>query len=126
MPHSVRTLLARSSLVAVFAVVGLMAPSGASASCNTQVNDTPAKLVPCITQTDLWNHMKAFEKIAVDNPSPADGHPSRNSGEPGYLASANYVADKMRAAGYNVTIQQYPFDYYAYKSEPSMSEVSPV
>jgi hypothetical protein len=32
---------------------------------------------------DLWNHMKAFQAIADANPSPADGHPSRNSGEPG-------------------------------------------
>ena len=126
MPHTLRTLLARASLLAVCALAGLLVPSSAgAATCSTQVNDTPAKLLPCITQTDLWNHMKAFEKIAVQNPSPADGHPSRNSGEPGYLASANYVADKMKAAGYDVTIQQYPFDYYAYRSAPTMSEVSP-
>ena len=27
-------------------------------NCSTQVNDTMAKLVPCVTQNDLWNHMK--------------------------------------------------------------------
>ena len=31
--------------------------------------------------------MQAFQAIADANPSPADGHPSRNSGEPGYKAS---------------------------------------
>jgi hypothetical protein len=69
--------------------------------------------------------MKAFQAIADANPGP-DGMPSRNSGEPGYKASADYVAQKMRDAGYNVTIQQYPFTYYAYRSQPTFSEVSPV
>jgi hypothetical protein len=68
--------------------------------------------------------MKAFQAIADDNPGP-DGHPSRNSGEPGYKASADYVAAKMEAAGYNVRLQPYTFTYYAYKSRPTLSEVSP-
>ena len=97
-----------------------------SAECDAQVNDTPSKLLPCIQQDDLWKHMQAFEAIAVANLSPADNHPSRNSGEPGYKASADYVAQKMTDAGYNVTIQQYTFTYYAFKAPPTMSEVSPV
>ena len=127
MSLAVRSIAGRSWVVAVFVVGGLLAPASASAtSCDTQVNDTPAKLVPCVQQTDLWNHMQAFEAIAQANPSPADGHPSRNSGEPGYLASAQYVAQKMTDAGYNVTIQQYPFTYFAYKAPPTMSEISPI
>ncbi|TME72632.1 MAG: aminopeptidase, partial [Chloroflexi bacterium] len=66
-----------------------------------------------------------FEAIAKKNPSPADGHPSRNSGEPGYKASADYVASVMSAAGYNVTIQTYTFTYYAFTGVPSWSETSP-
>ena len=50
--------------------------------------------------------MKAFQTIADDNPGP-DGHPSRNSGEPGYLASALYVANLMSDWGYSVHIQTY-------------------
>src|SRR5256714_4434630 len=96
----------------------------AQTQCGTQVNDTPSKLIPCITQTDLWNHMKKFQAIADANPSPADGHPSRNSGEPGYKASADYVAQVMTAAGYDVTIQTYKFTYYAYTSPPVFTEVS--
>jgi hypothetical protein len=89
------------------------------------VNDTPSKLLPCITTDDLWNHMKKFQAIADANPSPADGHPSRNSGEPGYKASADYVAHVMTDAGYNVTIQQYTFTYYAYTGIPAFSQTSP-
>ena len=69
--------------------------------------------------------MKKFQAIADANPSPADGHPSRNSGEPGYKASADYVAQVMRDAGYNVTIQQYTFTYYLPTGIPAFSQTSP-
>ena len=115
--------------VPFFVAMGMLVPTSAgavtSAQCDARANDTPETLLPCIQSTDLWNHMKAFQKIANQNPSPADFHPSRNSGEPGYKASADYVAQKMTDAGYDVTIQKYPFDYYAYRSEPTLSEVSP-
>ena len=78
------------------------AKAQSNAGCDNRVNDTPGKLVPCITTDDLWTHMEALQAIADANPG-ADGHPSRNSGEPGYKASVDYVADAMRKAGYDVT-----------------------
>ncbi len=114
--------------VAVFGLAAAVGPvassSAAPAKCDTQVNDTPSKLVACIQKDDLWNHMKAFQAIADANPGP-DGHASRNSGEPGYKASVDYVARLMTEAGYNVTIQTYKFFYFAYTAIPSFSEVSP-
>jgi len=108
--------------------VGLLAVPTASAitpaQCDARVNDTPSKLVECVQTADLWNHMKAFQKIANQNPGP-DGHPSRNSGEPGYRASVDYVARLMQQAGYDVTIQPYKFLYYAYLGIPTFTEVSP-
>src|SRR6476469_1278476 len=126
-----RRSLLRQRLLVPFccAIAVLLVPTGAgavtSSQCDSRVNDTPETLVPCIQTTDLWNHMKAFQKIANQNPSPADFHPSRNSGEPGYKASVDYVANVMRAAGYDVTLQPYKFTYYAYTSTPTFSEVSP-
>src|SRR5262245_26587456 len=118
----------RSWLVVLcVAVGGLIAPTQAgaitSAQCDAQVNDTPSKLLPCIQTDDLWNHMKAFQAIADANPGP-DGHPSRNSGEPGYRASVDYVASVMKDAGYNVTIQEYKFLYFAFTGPtPTFREV---
>jgi Zn-dependent M28 family amino/carboxypeptidase len=106
------------------AAVPSVRAAAAPAQCSTQVNDTPSKLLPCITTDDLWNHMKAFQAIADANPGP-DGHASRNSGEPGYKASADYVAQVMTQAGYDVHIQTYKFDYFAYAGVPTLSEVSP-
>ena len=104
----------------------LAASAGAlpPAACNARVNNTPSKLVECITQADLMTHLQAFQAIANANPG-ADGHPSRDPGEPGYRASVDYVANAMRAAGYNVTIQQYTFPYAAFDGVPTLSEVSP-
>src|SRR5512132_4102073 len=111
-------------LVGVVVALGVFAAPSTSAvtasECDTRANDTPSKLIPCIQTADLWNHMKAFQEIADQNPGP-DGHPSRNSGEPGYKASADYVANLMQQAGYDVTLQKYQFDYYAYTGIPSMS-----
>src|ERR1700752_2550697 len=108
---------------------GVFGASGAAAitsqQCESRVNDTPSKLVECIQKDDLWSYMQDFQAIADANPGP-DGHPSRNSGEPGYKASVDYVAGLMQQWGYDVTIQTYKFDYYAYKGIPSLNEVSPV
>ncbi|GAA3086611.1 hypothetical protein JOF29_007720 [Kribbella aluminosa] len=68
--------------------------------------------------------MVKFQQIANANPG-ADGHPSRNSGEPGYKASADYVAAVMRAAGYNVRLQEYKFHYTSFVGTPVLREDSP-
>ena len=109
---------------AVGPVTATSALATTSDQCDTQVNDTPSKLLPCIRTDDLWNHMKAFQAIADANPGP-DGMPSRNSGEPGYKASVDYVANLMKEAGYNVTIQTYKFFYFAFTGLPVFREISP-
>jgi hypothetical protein len=119
-----RRLKSRAWVVLLCAGAALAMPASAgaitSAQCAARVNDTPAKLVECIQPGDLSAHMDNLQAIANANPGP-DGHPSRNSGEPGYLASAMYVANAMQAAGYDVHLQKYQFDYYAYTGIPSMN-----
>src|SRR5436189_5084122 len=130
-------MTSRRLSLAVLCVAGMTILAGPNASatasakaptpaeCDARANDTPSKLLPCIQQDDLWNHMIQFQAIADANPSPADGHPSRNSGEPGYKASADYVGGLMKDAGYDVTTQTYTFAYYAYTAPPTFGEVSP-
>jgi hypothetical protein len=128
MQRSLRSRLGRSWLLPLCVAAGFVVPANAgaitSAQCDAQVNDTPGKLIPCIQQDDLWNHMQQFQAIANANPGP-DGHPSRNSGEPGYKASVDYVAKVMKDAGYDVTIQPYTFTYTSFVGTPTWSEVSP-
>src|SRR3954464_8310031 len=104
-----RSLLSTAARLApLYVVAALLAPASASAisstACNARPNDSSTKLVACIKKDELWAHMQNLWQIAQDNPGP-DGHPSRNSGEPGYKASADYVAALMRQAGYSVTEQ---------------------
>ncbi|MEO9170731.1 MAG: M28 family peptidase [Candidatus Baltobacteraceae bacterium] len=80
------------------------APSGPV--CEKRVNDTPAKLLECIREQALFAHLVDLQHIADRNPGP-DGHGNRDTGQPGYKASVDYVAALMRKAAYRVTIQQY-------------------
>jgi hypothetical protein len=125
--------VATAAAVAVTGAVPLLASSANatttaadanSTACASRVNNTAQKLVDCVNRDDLWAHMVKFQQIADANPG-ADGHPSRNSGEPGYKASADYVADLMRAAGYDVTLQEYKFHYFSFVGTPVMKEESP-
>ncbi|MDQ1727872.1 MAG: hypothetical protein QOK14_1917 [Frankiaceae bacterium] len=127
-----RSFSPRVGGVAWLAALGVAAcmlmPASAGAvssrACDQRANDTPTKLVPCIKTDELWAHMRAFQAIANAFPGP-DGHPSRNAGEPGYKASAAYVALLMRLAGYHVKIQTYQFDYFVFTATPTMSQVAP-
>src|SRR3954451_16004543 len=112
------------SAVASSATPAAPTPDANPTACANRVNNTPEKLVDCVNRNDLWAHMVKFQQIADANPG-ADGHPSRNSGEPGYKASADYVADVMRAAGYDVTLQEYKFHYFSFVGDPVMREESP-
>jgi hypothetical protein len=118
MPHRVRHWWLPALCAAAVLCLPAAAKAQSNAGCDNRVNDTPGKLVPCVTTDDLWSHMQAFQAIADANPG-ADGHPSRNSGEPGYKASVDYVAAAMRKAGYDVTLQPYTFTYTSYVGTPS-------
>src|SRR3954463_14448283 len=128
MSGRIRSRLPHPWLLVLCIAASLLAPTSASAitskQCDARVNDTAAKLLPCIQQGDLWNHMQAFQAIADANPGP-DGHASRNSGEPGYRASALYVKDKMEAAGYGGKIRTYKFASSWFVGTPAWSESGP-
>lgn len=133
MTHARPRFGTRSRLLALLATVttatlGLVAPLASTAQadepCSERTNNSAAKLLPCIRTVDLMTHMKAFQDIADANPGP-DGHASRNSGEPGYKASVDYVASVMKAAGYTTQVQTYTFDYFSFVGSPSFAQVSP-
>ena len=124
MPHRVRQWWLPALCAAAVFCLPAAARAQSNVGCDHRVNDTPGKLVPCITTSDLWTHMEALQAIADSHPG-ADGHPSRNSGEPGYKASVDYVAAAMRKAGYDVTLQPYTFTYSSYVGTPSLKQISP-
>ena len=59
-----------------------------------------------MTVNGILQHERAFQRIANDNGG------TRASGTPGYDASAEYVADRLRQAGYKVTVQEFTFPFF--------------
>ncbi len=97
------------SLVALSSPTQVGASGAPSAQvCQQRVNDTSAKLLECIQQQALWQHLTKFQQISDANPG-SDGHGNRNTGTNGYKQSVQYVASLMRQAGYLVTIQTYNY-----------------
>ena len=59
-----------------------------------------------VTADGLRRHLVALQRIARANGG------NRAAGTAGYDASARYVYDTLKAAGYDVRLQQFPFDGY--------------
>jgi len=120
MPHRIRRLVPLCLVIGICFFATASAGAKTAANCDTQVNDTPGTLLPCITTSDLQGYMTDLWNIAKADPGP-DGHPSRNSGEKGYWDSAQYVKEKMESWGYDVSLQQYDFLYTAFTKLPTFS-----
>src|SRR5688500_3665367 len=82
---------------------GQAASAAPRASCDNRANNTYQKLLDCVTVGGVLDHMEAFQKIADNSNDPV--YPgTRAAGTVGYDQSAEYVADLLRDAGYEVTL----------------------
>ncbi|MEV0380379.1 M28 family metallopeptidase [Nonomuraea sp. NPDC050643] len=81
--------------------------------------DAVAKLVKDVSGPNVKKHLYALQSIARLN----DG--TRVSGTSGFDASRDYVARKLRAAGYDVTIQPFEFVFDGYITPPVLKRNSP-
>jgi Zn-dependent M28 family amino/carboxypeptidase len=82
------------------------ATTAAPESCNNRSNNTPAKLLECVTVEGVREHQAAFQAIADANGG------TRAAGTSGYEESVDYIVEKMTAAGYNVTLNSFPFLFF--------------
>jgi Zn-dependent M28 family amino/carboxypeptidase len=96
------------TVVAVLALTLAYAPTALAdpAICDNRVNDTHEKLLECVTLEGVREHQAAFQAIADANGG------NRSSGTSGYDASVAYVVEKMTAAGYHVTLHEFPFIFF--------------
>jgi len=104
-----RQPIIRRAAVCVTAFASTVVLSGGAAAgpaaCESRVNNTHAKLLECVTLAGVREHQAAFQAIADVNGG------TRAAGTPGYDASVDYVVDRMTAAGYVVTLNEFPFVY---------------
>jgi hypothetical protein len=105
-----------ASLLAVGVAPGATADPTISAS---------AKLRNAVEPAGILVHERRLQRIANAGTDPdGDGVGTRSSGTPGYKASADYVADKLEDAGYNVRRQKFDFPYFQEFSS-SFSQTAP-
>jgi Zn-dependent M28 family amino/carboxypeptidase len=105
--HTTRGLL----LALTFVLFGT-APAGAAPN-----NNTSAKLTQAVTVAGIHEHLDAFQAQADANGG------NRFAGLPGHDASAQYVYDRARAAGYDVHFQE--FEYDASEDQSVLTKLSP-
>ncbi len=102
----VATVAVAMVLTAVAALLVALPTSVEAANSPTLVArsaemDASAQLRQSVTVEGLMAHERRFQGIANANGG------TRYVGTPGYAASADYVANQLRAAGYDVTVQSF-------------------
>ncbi len=88
------------------ALVAALCAVGVAMAQTADPNPGSQKLREAVAPAGILEHERQLQAIARAN----DGN--RASGTPGYDKSRDYVAGKLRKAGYDVTIQRFQFPYF--------------
>jgi Zn-dependent M28 family amino/carboxypeptidase len=106
-----RRLTAAGLAVGLTGATLAFAPSvGAGSEVNDSCNRSDIsldELLECVTLEGVLEHEEAFQAIADANGG------TRAAGTPGYDASVDYVAKRLRKVGYKVTVQR--FDVFSFE-----------
>jgi Zn-dependent M28 family amino/carboxypeptidase len=108
--------VATLALATLPASAAFAAPAAAKA-CDNRNNNTISKLLECVSVDGVKEHLQAFQDIATAN------NGNRSAGTSGYEASADYVIDKLTAAGWEVSEDVFDYDYLA---PPVIQQTAPV
>ncbi len=82
-------------------------------------NNNSEKLRAAVTLAGVRQHQLAFQQIADANGG------NRFSGLPGHDASVQYVIGKLEGAGYDVSVQEFPYTVFEERSPAAIEQVSP-
>ncbi len=104
--------------------IGLAAFSASMASaqsnaCANRVNNTPDKLLECVTLEAVRGHQAALQAIADANSG------NRTSGTPGFNASVDYVVNRLTQAGYTPTVQEFQYQGFVELVPSLLAQISP-
>jgi Zn-dependent M28 family amino/carboxypeptidase len=111
----------RSTRLVVVCTLALLASLGfISASAGFAAKATPGELLASgVTVEGIMEHEREFQNIADAN------NGNRAAATTGYDASAEYVADRLRAAGYKVNVQEFDFDEFIDVGPSELERISP-
>lgn len=97
--------ITRAAIAATIGLAAGFAPPATAAS-----GTDSAALRTAVSVDYIMNHLAALQAAAEANGG------TRAAGTPGYEASARYVEDQLRAAGYSPVRQQFSYDRYDFAS----------
>ena len=103
-----------AGLLAVAGAVTTASPAAAAPECNTA-----EALMACVTEEGLVEHLEELQAIAEANGG------NRASGTEGYDDSADYVVERLEAAGYDVARQEFEFAFYELIGTPTLAQTAP-
>src|SRR5262244_1612092 len=102
------------------ALAALLVASASMAAANDVVGRPPASVQSDTTIGEgAWRHLQALQDIAA-----ASGG-NRAAGTAGYDRSAQYVAERLREAGYAVRFEEFEFPFFEEKSPPVLMTSKP-
>ena len=96
----------------VVSAAAVASPAGADPN-----NNNARKLTKAVTLEGVVEHLEALQAIADANGG------NRAAGLPGYAGSVDYVVERLEAAGYAPTVQEFEFDFFDENSE--LERISP-
>lgn len=108
----------RTSLLQI-AVLGMLAVFFSVSLVSSAVRIETSALREAVTVDGVRAHQAALQAIADANGG------TRESGSPGYDASADYVADLLLAAGYEVEIQTFDFPFFQELVDAELEQIDP-
>jgi len=100
-------------VVALLLVTLAAAPAAAVDKVNSK------KLRDAVTVSGILGHERALQRIANQNGG------TRASGTPGFAASATYVKNTLRAAGYRISEQKFTFPFFRELAPAELAQVAP-
>jgi hypothetical protein len=109
-------------VIVAFAVAAMVFANAAMAQvpqsdCDERANNTYPKILECIRLDQVRAHQAAFQAIADANGG------NRAAGLPGYTGSVEYVVDKLEAAGWEVTLDEFEYEF---TPPPLLQQLTPV
>jgi Zn-dependent M28 family amino/carboxypeptidase len=105
------------SPVVISALLGL-AVSASPAAADPD-NNNSQKLRAAVTVSGVREHQANLQAIADAN------NGTRYAGSPGHVASVQYVADRMNAAGYDVSTQPFTYQFNGDETPAVLNRLSP-
>ncbi|MFI9403735.1 M28 family metallopeptidase [Nocardia sp. NPDC052316] len=119
MPHIFRRVRASRVIPAAAALPLVFSLALAGSAFAEPAAPPEQQLASSMQAPNIKRHLQEFQRFATANGG------TRASGTPGYDASRDYVATKLRGAGYQVSVQQFDFPFFRERSTAAMEQVSP-